>query len=61
MKASGQKVEGIVYDVTYTCQVIDELKKLTNFERIQNQVQYCIRLKQDIDKTPAYKIFLFLL
>jgi len=54
MKTMVQRVEGVVFDLTYTTRVIDELKLLTIFDTITRQVQYSINLKQAIDsKKPA--------
>ena len=49
----------MMFDLSYTTKVLDNLKNITAFESIHRQVMYSIKLKQGIDAAERYEPHFF--
>jgi hypothetical protein len=49
-----QRVEGMLYDLTYTRQVTENLQAVRTFDALKRQLVYAARLKREIDRSAQY-------
>ena len=54
IKATGLRVEGMMYDMAYTRQVTEGLRAMKTFDALKRQLIYAARLKNEIDRASQY-------